>query len=73
MKTAMQELIELISLRKRENAIYLLPIIDNIDLQELLKKEKQQIIEAVKESSMHGESMASEQAERYYNQTFKQE
>lgn len=38
--------------------------------EEYLLQEKQQIIDAVIETSMHGETMANEQAQRYYDSNF---
>jgi len=64
MKTAMQELLEY---------MYKFDVYPFETMQKkFLKKEKQQIINAVKETSMHGEEMATRQAEQYYNETFEQ-
>ena len=62
MKTAMQELKWFISdgLNNFDESIKVSEIWDK--LEELLEKEKQQIMDAVIETSMHGETMANEQA-----------
>jgi len=70
MKTAMREIIE-----------YLQEILDDDfdskikyvqeNCEKALEKEKQQIIDAIIETSMHGENMAREQAEGYYKENFK--
>ena len=71
MKTAMQELIEIIKDKRKESDISnTLLRFCQVEAEKLLEKEKQQIIDAVKETSMHGENMAEEQAQRYYKETF---
>jgi len=71
MKTAMQELIEDLKGCKSEN-----PFIQNttdliIELAiEYIEKEKQQIIDAVINTSSLGENLANEFANDYFNETF---
>ena len=41
MKTPIEKLLEIITLKEKENAIYLMPIIDKIDIDKLISEEKQ--------------------------------
>ena len=52
MKTPMQELIEKITLKTRGDNTFLLPSISNSDIEELLEKEKQHIMNAFIEANI---------------------
>jgi len=47
MKTPIEKLLEIITLKEKENAIYLMPIIDKIDIDKLISEEKQLLIHSV--------------------------
>jgi len=71
-KTAIEMLIDIIKEKRKESDISnTLLRFCQVEAEKLLPKEREQIENAVIETSMHGESMANEQAKRYYDFTFK--
>jgi hypothetical protein len=72
MKTPMQELIEKITLKTRGDITFLLPSISNSDIEELLEKEKQHIMNAFIEANIQEDIVHKnkEYAEYYYNDLY---
>jgi hypothetical protein len=72
MKTPMQELIEKITLKTRGGITFLLPSISNSDIEELLEKEKQHIMNAFIEANIQEDIVHKnkEYAEYYYNDLY---
>lgn len=74
--TAMQELVnDFTKMAKNEgdNGFVGRSVLAIIKNKKSLEKEKQHIIDASVEMSMHGLELATKKAEEYFNQTFKNE
>lgn len=72
MKTPMQELIELITLKenKEDGRVFLMPYITIAKLEAMLGKEKEVIMNAYIEAGANLSDIIKEAAEQYYNETF---
>ena len=70
MKTAVDFLLEKITLKKSENDVYLYPRVTIEDIEQAKKMEKQQIVKAHDE----GKNILppNENGKQYYNETFKE-